>query len=82
MGSMFAKLQQQKNEDGEVKLFMRDIVQPNDERYFVCTDSETGKMLAIGNIEFVKQQLGTDYTTRPIKYHTCDKITETVKVLL
>lgn len=81
MGSMFAKLQQKKNEDGEVKLFMRDIVQPNDERYFVCTDSETGKMIAVGDVEFIKQQLGTDYTTRPVKHHTYNKTTETVKVL-
>ena len=81
MGSMFARIQKQRNDDGETKVYMRDIVQPNDERYFICTDSETDKMIAVGDVEFVKQQLGTDYTTRPVKYYAYNKVTETVKVL-
>lgn len=79
MGSMFAKLQQQKKDEPDKKLFMRDITTPDDRRYFLCT--ENGRIVASGEIEEVKELLGTSYSTRPIKFWRHDKITDTVKVV-
>ena len=78
MGSMYSKLRAENQE--ERKTFMRDIVIENDPRYFIVT--KDGKMIASGEIEEIKEQLGMSYSITPIKYWRHDVITDTVKVIV
>lgn len=84
MGSMFAKLRQNKVESANEfrAYYLRDIAAERPNSYYICTDSDDGHTLAMGELEAVKDQLGTDYTTKPIKYFRHDRVTDTVKVWL
>lgn len=78
MASMFAKLQQQKEEEPEKKPTILEIAKPNDERYYICT--EDGKMLACGGIDDVLSQLPDGYQAKETKYWFYDRGRDTVKV--
>ena len=78
MASMFAKLQKSKEESKIT--YMRDITTLGDTRYFMV--SRDGNLVAVGSLDDIKYQMGTEYSTTPIKYWRHDKITDTVKVVV
>lgn len=82
MGSMFAKLQKAKAETEEEfrVIYLREIAVEHPDSYYICVSADDGSTLAMGELEAIKDQLGTDYTTKSVKYSRHDKVTDILKV--